>query len=107
MKTHRILILISAILISQAALAKLPMSNDVFGKSEGTFDFCVQAKPSDAAKYQERKRSLVRGASDKEVADSRKTSEYRNAYDWITDQLGKLSKDHSVAACDAVLRSDK
>lgn len=107
MRIHRGVVVISAILVSQIALAKLPMANDVFGKSEGTLDFCARARPQDASKYQERKKSLVRGAPDKEVADARKSQEYKTAYDWITDELGKLPKDQTTAACDAVLQSDK
>lgn len=107
MKIHRSVVLTSAVLVSQIALAKLPMANDVFGKSEGTLDFCAQAKPQDAPKYQERKKSLVRGVPDKEVADARKSQEYKTAYDWITDELGKLPKDQTIAACDAVVQGDK
>jgi hypothetical protein len=107
MKMKRIVVLTAAVLVSQLALAKLPMTNDVFGKSEGTLDFCAQANPRDAAKYQERKKSLIRGASEKEVADARQTQEYKTAYDWITDELGKVPKDQTAAACNAVLQSDK
>ena|SRR5579864_3559655 len=107
MKIYRTFIFVSAITVSQFALAKLPMSNDVFGKSEGTLDFCAQAKPQDAGKYQERKKSLVRGIPEKEVADARQTQDYKNAYEWITGELGKVPKDQTAAACGAVLQNTK
>lgn len=107
MRIDRIVVLTAAILLSHFALAKLPITNDVFGKSEGTLDFCAQVNPQEAAKYQERKKSLVRGVPEKEVADARKTQEYKTAYEWITGELAKAPKDQALAACNAVLQGDK
>jgi hypothetical protein len=107
MRIRRILCLAAAILVSQLTLAKLPLANDQFGRAEGLFDFCVQADPSSAAQYQERKSTLVRGVPEKEVADARKTQEYRNGYGQLTSELGKLSEEQAVATCSAILRTDK
>jgi hypothetical protein len=107
MRIHRILCLAAAIVVPQLALANLPMTNDVFGKTEGTLDFCAQKKPAAAAKYQERKKSLVRGVPDKEVEEARQTKEYRDGYDWVTAELAKMPKDQVAESCAAILKSDK
>jgi hypothetical protein len=107
MRIQRVLCLTAAIVLPQLALAKLPMTNDVLGKAEGTLDFCAQVDPPAASKYQERKKSLVRGAPEKEVVEARKTKDYKDGYDWIINELGKATKDQAVETCAAVLQGDK
>src|SRR5207302_2994799 len=68
MKLLRILCAGAAILIPQLVLAKLPFSNETFGKVEGILDFCAKADPQSAPKYQEQKKALVKDATEKEVA---------------------------------------
>lgn len=64
------------ILYSVAALgiarvqAKLPLPNDIFGRREGTFDFCAQANPQAAPQYQERKKAMVEDAPGQVVAEA-------------------------------------
>jgi hypothetical protein len=99
MKMHRILCLGAALVLPQLALAELPFTNDAFGKVEATLDFCVQADPQGASKYQERKKELVRDVPEKEVAEARQSHEYRDAYDGVTAELGKVPKAQAVKAC--------
>lgn len=103
MKIHRILCLSAAIVIPQLALAKLPLPNDAFGKIEGTLDFCAQIDSKGAAKYQEQKKLLVRDVPEQEVAAARETTEYKDAYTWIGEELGKLPKDKAAKTCAASL----
>jgi hypothetical protein len=103
MKIQRILCLSAAIVIPQLALAKLPLPNDAFGKVEGTLDFCAQIDSRDAAKYQEQKKLLVRDVPEEEVAAARETTEYKEAYAWIGEELGKMPKEKAVKACAASL----
>jgi len=108
MKIHRILCLGAAIVvIPQLALAKLPFSSDVFGRVEGTLDFCAQVDSRSAAKYQEQKKLLVRDVPEKELAAARETTEYKEAYAWIGGELGKVAKDKAVQACAASLEGGK
>ncbi len=107
MRIHRVFTLGIALFVSQLALARLPFSSEALGKVEGTLDFCAQADPPAAAKYQERKKALVKDVPEKEVAEARKTQEYRDAYDWITTELGKVPKDQAVQACAVGLEKDK
>jgi len=107
MKIHRILCLGAAFVIPQLALAKLPFSNEVFGRIEGTFDFCAQANPKAAQKYQEGKKQFVRDVPEQEVAEARKTQEYKDAYEWVSGELAKVPKDKAAETCAAALEGDK
>lgn len=103
MKINRTLCLGAALAIPQMLLAKLPASNDSFGKMESILDFCAQADSQGASKYQERKKSLAGDASEKEVAEARQTQEYKDGYQDVSDQLAKVPKDKAVKACTAFL----
>jgi hypothetical protein len=103
MRIDRILCLGAALVIPQLALAKLPFTNDALGKVEGTLDFCAQADPPAAPKYKEQKKGLVKGVSEKEVTEARRTQEYKDAYDWMAAELAKVPKDRTVQACTAYL----
>src|SRR5271169_1615100 len=103
MKLPRILCLGAALVIPQLVLAKLPAPNDSFGKMEGILDFCAQADSQAASKYQERKKVIAGDATEKEVAEARKTKEYKDGYQEISDQLAKVPKEKAVQACTAYL----
>jgi hypothetical protein len=106
MKIHRILGLAGAVIIVRLAPAKLPFSNDAFGKIEGTYDFCAQANPQAAAKYQERKKAMAGNTPEQEVAEARSTKEYKDGYQWMSSELGKVPKNKAVAACKASLEDN-
>jgi hypothetical protein len=103
MKIHRILCLATAIVIPQVALAKLPFTNDAFGKVEGTLDFCAQVDPQAAPKYREQKKQIVRDVPEQEVAEARSTQEYKDGYEWVSTELSKVPKNKAVEACAASL----
>jgi hypothetical protein len=103
MKIHRILCLSALIALPQLALAELP-PNSALGQVEGTIDFCAQVDPQSAAKYEERKKLLVQGQPEKEVAEARKTTEYKEAHDAIREALGKVPKDQAVKGCTDFLK---
>jgi hypothetical protein len=104
MKIYKVMCLGAALAIAPLALAKLPFTNDAFGKVEGTLDFCAQVDPHAAPKYQERKKALVEGVPEKEVEEARETQEYKDAYDWVTDELDESPKEHAADACSAFLQ---
>jgi hypothetical protein len=103
MKMYRILCLAAALALPIVALAKLPFTNDGFGQVESILDFCTQADPQGAQKYQEQKKSLVRDVPEKEVEEARKTQEYRDAYDSTGDELANTPKEKAVKACTEAL----
>jgi len=101
MKIDRIFCLGAALVVPQLVLAKLPLPNDAFGKIESTLDFCAQIDSRGAARYQEQKKVLVGDAPEKEVAAARATTEYKEAYAAIGEELGKLPKDKVAKTCAA------
>src|SRR6266436_9728925 len=103
MKIHPILCLSAAIALPQLALTKLP-PKPALGQVEGTLDFCTQVDQRSATKYQEYKKILIQGVPEKEVAEARKSTEYKAAYDTIGEALGKVPKDQAVKACTALLK---
>jgi hypothetical protein len=107
MKILRTLGLGAAILLPQLALAKLPFSNEAFGRVEATLESCTKADPAGVPKYQERKKALVKDVPEKEVAEARASQEYKDAYDATTTEIGKQPKDKVVEACTAFLKGDK
>jgi hypothetical protein len=107
MKIHRVFCLVAAFLVPQLLLAKMPLPNDAFGRIESSLDYCAQVDSKSASKYQERKKALVRGASDQEVAEARDSKEYRGAYDQVTADLSKEPKDQTAKTCAASLESAK
>ena len=103
MKIHRILCLVAAIAIAELALAKLPFSNEAFGRIDGILDFCAQAHKEAAPQYQERKKAMIGEVPEKEVTEARGTQEYKEAFEGVSSQLAKVPKDKAVAACKAFL----
>jgi hypothetical protein len=79
------------------------LPNDSFGRIEGTLDFCAQADPQGASTYQQAKKVVVGDATEKEVAEARKTQEYKDGYQAISDELAKMPKEKAVKACTASL----
>ena len=103
MQTHRIALLLAALVVPRLALAELPFPNDTFGRMEGTIDFCARVDSQSAAKYQEAKKGLVRDVPEREVIEARRTKKYNDAYEGITAGLDKAAKDQAIAACKAYL----
>ena len=101
MKIRKILCLSVALILPQLAVAKLPLSNDSLGKMESILDFCAQFDAQGASKYQERKKLIVGESSEKEVAEARKTREYTDGYQEMSDQLANVPKPKTVQACSA------
>ena len=99
MKICRIVCLTAALTLPQLTLAELPFSRDAFGKIEGTFDFCASVDPQSAPKYEAGKKAMVRDVPEKELEEARKTQEYRDAYDSISDELSKVPKEKALKAC--------
>lgn len=103
MKILKVLCLSAIVLLPLVALANLPVPKEVLGKVEGALDFCAQADPESASKYQEKKKVFVQGASDKEVAEARASKEYKESYKSATDDLSKEPKDDVKNTCAAAL----
>jgi hypothetical protein len=105
MKINRILLVCVAIAIPALAMAKLPFANDEFGKVERTLSFCSEIKPESAAKYQEMAKRYVGDAPEKELAEARKTPEYKEAYETNGALLADMPKERVIEACNAFLKT--
>lgn len=106
MRVQRILCFAAALLLPELAVAKLPFSNELFGKAEGTLDFCSQVDPPRAEKYQEKKKLVVKDLPEKEVAEARESDEYKSAYKSTTEEAAKGPKDEAVKSCGVLLQSN-
>lgn len=101
MKMNRVMSFAVAVLISQFAFAKLPYTNEAFGKLEGTLDFCGQLDAQSAEKYLQRKKLLAKDATEAELAEARDSEEYKKSYHWVSDELPKVPKADAMKACKA------
>jgi hypothetical protein len=107
MKIGRMVCFGTILALAPLALAKLPYSNDALGRVEGTLDFCAQSDAQSASKYQERKKAITNGVPEKELAEARDSQEYRDGYDFMTTELGKVPKEKVAEACASYLKSEK
>ena len=107
MKIIPIVCLGLVIAIPELALAKLPFENSVFGKVESTLDYCSQVDPPMAPKYEAKRKALVEGLPEKEVAEARQTQEYKDGYNEAKTELSKQSKDEVTSTCKALVQSEK
>jgi len=105
MKINRILFVCLAIAIPQLTMAKLPFSNDEFGKVRTHAQFLLRSQPESAAKYQEIVKRYVGKATAKELAEARKTPEYKAAYESSGELLSNLPKEQVNEACSAFLKT--
>jgi hypothetical protein len=98
-RTTLCLTVLSALAVAPLALAKLTMTPQSLGQIEGTLKFCSDVNSKAEAKYKEFGKMLVQEATEEELKKARASSEYKEAYASITEQLGKVPKDKAVAAC--------
>jgi hypothetical protein len=107
MKIFRIVCLSAALATSSIALAKLSLPNGVLGQVEAALDSCAKANPQSAAKYEEKKKALVQGASEQEVAQARASQEYKEGYEAASQEMAKQSPDETKKMCSAALEQKK
>ncbi len=91
--------------VSQAARADLPVSRAVLGQLEAVFEHCGRVTPASAERYKEIAKALTGNAKDKDLAEARKSAEYRDAHDAASEQIGNLPKEESDKACAEGLQS--
>jgi hypothetical protein len=72
---NRILLVCAATMVPQLVNAKLPFSNDAFGKVEGILNYCGKIDTGSSAKYQERAKLLVKDVREKELTEARKSAD--------------------------------
>ena len=106
MRIARMAWVFTALMLAPLAVAELSVPKEVLGKVEAAMDFCAQADPQSADKYQAKKKEFSQGATDEELSEARDSQEYKDAYQSSTDELSKQSKDEAKKTC-AAARSGK
>jgi hypothetical protein len=104
MKLYLVLGLVAILSIPQLVLAAPPVPPKALGSVEATIDFCSRVDSKSADKYKEWGKLLVRDMSEKELAETRGSSEYKETYDALSAELEKLPKEKAVDACRASLK---
>lgn len=107
MKPCRVLNLVAIVALSQLALADSAVTGESLGKLQSTLDFCAQRNPQTALKYREQAKELLQGAAEKEVAEARRTEEYKEAYKANRAALAEVPKENVAEACNDLLASLK
>jgi hypothetical protein len=102
MKMGRMVCLVAALALPalpvRALAAETPNAR-LLGLAESLLHYCERADAKDAGRYQEQVARLVKGASDRELAELRKSAEYRVAYDAETDFVGKVDERNASRVC--------
>ena len=107
MKIKSLVSFAAMLLLCEIAFAKMPFSNDMFGRVESTLDHCAQVDKSSSEKYAAKKKELVKDATSTEVEAARNADDYKAAYKDMTEQLAQMPKDEVMQACTAALKGDK
>jgi hypothetical protein len=104
MKFHFIICLAAVITLPQLAPAAPSVPPNALGHVEGIVNFCVRVDPKSADKYKEIGKRVVDGMSQKELAEARSSTEYKESYEAITGELTKLPAEKAVEGCRAGLK---
>lgn len=86
---------------AQIALAGEPArpSGQTLGMVEGILSKCAQVDPTDAARYRQQVQMITQGVSAKVAAEVRKSDEYQQSFDAITESLSQVSDADAIQAC--------
>lgn len=107
MRIFRIACIAAILTLASLAMAKLSVPFGVLGRVEGALDFCAQADPQSADKYQAKKKEFSQGATDQELAEARDSQDYKDGYQAGTDEMSKQSKDEARKSCATALAGKK
>jgi hypothetical protein len=91
----------AAAMLPQFAFATSTISGPALGTVDAIYDFCIKVDPDDAANFRAQEASLVNGISPKTVSGVHGGSDFKKAYDFITDLLNKMPKHDLAKTCAA------
>jgi hypothetical protein len=74
-------------------------SAQVLGVTESVINYCGPIDPPAADRLRQMIRQLVQGASEQQLAEVRKSDEYRKAYDSVVDFVGKIDQRNAKQFC--------
>ncbi|WP_211462944.1 hypothetical protein [Collimonas silvisoli] len=99
MKLYLLVPWCAAVALPLAVTAEPPVDEAALGEMEAIVARCGQVNPTDSAKYKELLTPLISDMPDADIEAARRTEAYRQAYEAISEQLRKATKDEVVAAC--------
>ena len=106
MKLYLLVPLCAAVAFPLAVTAEPAVDGAKLGELEAIVAQCGQVNPSDTDKYKELLTPLISDVSAADIEAVRKTEVYLDAYEAISGQLEKATKDEVVAACAEILASN-
>jgi hypothetical protein len=77
------------------------------GTIEALVGYCSKAAPTEAAKYQEQVKQLLKGQSEREIAGIRGSEEYRKAYATMAEFVDKVDQRNAKVACSSPVAKTK
>ena len=92
----------TALAVPQVFAGELP-APAALGQMESLLDSCSKTDPQSAPDFKKQRERLVQGVSEKDLAELRKSDEYKGAYKESSDRFEKASKDEAVKACKVFL----
>jgi hypothetical protein len=108
MSRHLIALVFSATALSSIAQAEEPAPNaQALGTVEALVSFCAKADPASATKYQEQQKLIAQSASEKVLAEVRKSEDYRQARALVDESVGKLGQEDAKKTCSESLAENK
>jgi hypothetical protein len=75
------------------------LDSRALGIAESMVTYCARIDAATAARYQQKAKLLVKGASEEALAKVRKSDAYRAAYDSVTDFTSKIDNRNAKLAC--------
>lgn len=74
-------------------------SAQVLGVTESVINYCGPIDPAAADRLRQMIKQLVQGASEQQLAEVRKSDEYRKAYDSVVDFVAKIDQRNAKNFC--------
>src|SRR3974377_963753 len=100
MRFHAVLGCLVVASLPQLALAANPPGE--LGAVQAVYDFCSRVDPSEREDFERHAEALVKGLTAAQLADLRKSTEYKQGYHMLHGILPELKGNDAVVACHAV-----
>lgn len=82
-------------------------SPHALGVAEGVVNYCGSVDPASAEQVRQVIKQLMQGASEEQLAEVRKSDDYRKAYDSVGDFTAKIDPRNAKQFCSGTLAASK
>jgi len=108
MKWFKVVLISLVCVLPTLALAEAEAPDaHALGLTEAILNYCSNADPSSAGKYQEQAKRLAHGANDETLAKVRNSDDYRKAYDSVDDFVSKVDQRNAQRVCAESIAASK